>query len=144
MRFYGLILLVFASVSLSGCSNPYAEMADARELASTLYRDAEEAFQRRDFSVADEKYKTAVETGALYLDLRVSATIKRAVCVGVAGDLESAQGMLTELEEKAGVESDLFYSARSFLYGKQGKKREANMAWRKARRLNRNVIKFSS
>lgn len=128
---------------LVGCSDASEELVDARELASSAYEEANTTFEQKNYEAAEAKYTEAIDSGGMFLDSLVSATINRAVCRAFMGDATQAKKDLDLLREQAGEDSALFHSAMSYVLSKQGKSRESKLALSYAKRKNKNVFVFS-
>ena len=137
-----LALSALFAACFVGCSGTSQSEIDLRQLASKLYSEAKTAFDNKDFETAEEKYSAAIETGRIRLDLVVNTRIELAVAKTYLDKLSEAQKLLDEIEEYSSESPDLFHSARAFLFFKQGDKGKANAEWRKAKRINRKVVRF--
>lgn len=129
-------------LAILGCSNNTTqETIDQRQAAQQAYDQSLEALARGDIEAAKPLLDKVIELGTLPIDLRCSAYVKRAVCLAISGDFESAHADLDEME-KGAPNMDEVLSARSFVFEKQGKTRESKAAWAKARQLNRYVARI--
>ena len=126
--------LLLALVTL-GCGGPGGNPAD-REAANRDYNEAVAALQSQDFQTAVDKFSRALETGYLNADRYVDASVQRAIGLAGLGDFDAAHAALDELEKDAQV-IEVSYAARGFIFEKQGRKKQAAAAWKKARRSNR-------
>jgi hypothetical protein len=68
--------------------------------------------------------------GRLYGDLADTAYVRRAVCLAELGDMPAAHTALDELEQGA-PNLDQVYAARSFVLGKEGRKKRPRLSGRK-------------
>ncbi len=122
-----------------GCGG--AEKEYSRESANALYSEGREALEQGDFPTAQSKLTEAVEMGWLNPDFTGRAMVLTTVAMAAQGNYEEAHAKLDELEKEP-IPADLVLSARSFVLQKQGKNRQAKLAWSRARRINRSVRKF--
>ncbi|MEM9351773.1 MAG: hypothetical protein AAGA92_02055 [Planctomycetota bacterium] len=136
-----LISWICMAALLPGCGGTPADVVSNREASAKACEEAEQAFKKGDFQTAKSKFEAAFEIGNLQLDLYAEALVKHAVCMAGVGEVEQAARKLDELEQQP-IPEDLILSARSFVLEKQGKKRDAKLAWSRARKINRMVPKF--
>ena len=138
------LIALLASLALCalGCGGSTQDAVNVRLSAKESYEAAEEAFEAKDFSLAEKKYANALEGGGLYPDLIETAWVMRAISRAELGDVDQALNDLNELEHHA-MQLDIVYAAQSFVLAKKGDSRGASVAWNKARRINRAVKKFS-
>jgi tetratricopeptide (TPR) repeat protein len=135
-----LALLVSIAAFTLGCGGSKQAATDARLSASESFQAAEDAFDRKEFSLAESEYSNALK-GGLYIDLLDTALAKRAVSRAELGNLDQALQDLNEQERRA-VQLDIVYAAKSYVLGKQGKTSESRAAWSKAQRINRSIQEF--
>ena len=127
-------------VSTVGCDSS-GKLAASRESAYQSCKEADAAFENQDYQVARDLFTQAIDSGSLNIDVYVSSMIKRAVCFAALGDIDGAHAELDKVEQGPS-DMDLVYSARSYVFAKEGRKKEAKAAWSRARRINRGVHKF--
>ena len=137
-----ILALALLAVPIAGCSTGTPEeVIESRKAAQKAFDDALQAVSSKDFVAAKTLLDQAIDSGKLYHDAISPAHINRAICSAMAGDFESAHADLDKMERGA-PNLDEIFAARSFVFQKQGKTREAKAAWAKARRVNRYVRKF--
>jgi len=124
---------------LVGCGE--SEKEYSRESAIALFSEGKEALEQGDYPTAQSKLTEAVEMGWLNPDFTGKAMVLITVAVAAQGNYDEAHSKLDELEKEP-IPADIVLSARSYVLQKQGKKRQAKLAWNKARRINRSVPKF--
>ena len=129
-------LLLVAGAPILGCDST-AKHAQSRETASESYQTGISAFESRDYNGAVEHLTAALESGWLGYTT-VSAYTERAIAQAALGNYDEAHSDLDKAEEGEGASLDT-YVARTYVFEKQGKQKEAKAAWNQARRLNRRV-----
>ena len=120
-------------VLLAGCgpqANP-EKTADAQ----AAFDAGLEAFDEGNAEESVAQLTTALEIGGLSPDQFAESRIKRAISNARLGQFAAAHADLDIAEQGAAL--DEVYIARSYVFEKEGKKRESSTAWSEARKLNR-------
>ena len=128
-------LLIAGFIALTGCGGTRtADNAGSTE----AYNDAEKAMEAGDYVAAIPHWTQAMDAGGLNPDQYADARIRRGECYGRTGDFAAAHADLDNAEMGA-PELDRVYATRAFVFGKEGKKKEAATAMSKAKKENRSV-----
>ena len=135
-----LLPLIFLGLSLCACGGTDQELIEKRISATKAFDTAQEAFKAKNFTVAQENYLVCLE-GGLYPALQEDCRLKLAVCRAATGNAEQALIELEELETMVSLSPQLL-AARSYILQKLGRKREAQVAWTKARKKDKYVVRF--
>jgi len=139
MKTVTLLLICF----LGGCgSGTSPSIIETRRSAQQAYDEGLKAFASKDFPTAEQRFTEALEAGGLYPDLYDTARANQVVAMAAQGKVEAALIALAKLEDNA-EQKDLVFAAHSYLLKKQGKTKEARVAWARARRINRYVKKYT-
>ncbi len=132
-------LLIVLGAALVGC-NAEEKRQLSREEAGQAYTDGIAALESRDFTTAVEKLTLALEGGWLGYTTAI-AYIQRAIANAALGNYDAALADLDVAEQGDGETAETLV-ARTYVFEKQGKQREAKQAWSKARRWDRRVKKI--
>jgi Tfp pilus assembly protein PilF len=131
-----LSMLLVAGATIQGCGSP-AKQAQTRETAAQSYQAGVSALENRDYSGAKENLTLALESGHLGY-VTTNAFMKRAIANAALGDFDAAHADLDTATKGEGETAEIF-SARTYVFEKQGKSTEAKAAWNQARKLDRGV-----
>ena len=132
-------LLLVAGAPILGCDSP-AKQAQSRETAAQSYQAGISALESRDYNGAVEHLTAALESGWLGYSTTAAYT-KRAIAQAALGNYDEAHSDLDKAEEGEGASAETFV-ARTYVFEKQGKQKEAKAVWNQARKLNRRVKKI--
>jgi len=133
----GLVIVVGAA--LVGC-NAAEKKKLSREEAGQAFTDGTAALESRDFTTAVEKLTLALEGGWLGYTT-ANAYLQRAIANAALGNYDAALADLDVAEQGEGETAETLV-ARTYVFEKQGKQREAKQAWSKARQWGRRVKKI--
>lgn len=122
----GLLLLV-------GCG-PKADATKTAD-AQASFDAAMKAFDDGDSQAAITEITTAIEIGGLSPDQFGEGRIKRAISYARTGDFAAAHADLDIAEQGAAL--DEVQVARSYVFHKEGKRKESTQAMAEAKKLNR-------
>jgi tetratricopeptide (TPR) repeat protein len=139
MRNFGLFAVVTFAASC-GCSGS-SDLAQSRETAYAAVREGQTAFDARDYATAVAKLAPAVASGMLNVDVYCQATVELAIAYAADGKYDEALAALDKLTAEAPNQAEIL-AARSFVFKKQGKAREAAAAWQQARKLNPRIKEY--
>ncbi len=139
MRNFGFFA-VLTLASSCGCGGS-SELAHTRETAHAAVQEGQAAFASRDFATTAAKLAPAVASGMLNVDVYCQATVELAIAYAADGKYDEALAALDKLTAEAPNQAEIF-AARSFVFKKQGKSREAAAALQQARKLNPRIKEY--
>ena len=122
---------------VAGCSGNRSVDANVMADAQSAFDSALEEIDAGNVENAIEHLNVALAPGAgLPPDIYVEARIQRAICLARKEDFQAAHEDLDAASEGAGDMSSV-HVARSFVYDKEGKNKEARSEMTAAKKLNR-------
>lgn len=132
-------LLILLGAFLVGC-NAKEKQKLSRQQSGQAYTDGIAALESRDFTTAVEKLSLALEGGWLGYST-ANAYIHRSIANAALGNYDAAIADLDMAERGEGETAETLV-ARTYIFEKQGKDREAKQAWSRARKWDRRVKKI--
>ena len=124
----------------SGCGGPKSPDVNVIRDAQKAFNAGLAAFEAGNNAEAIAQFTAALQSETINGDMVGEAYILRAVAHARTGDYASAHADLDRAE--LGAAEDRVFSARSFVFGKQGKTTESAQAMRSARQRNADVETF--
>lgn len=134
-----LPVMTVVLMAAAGCGSGRGRVEDSQASLD----EATKAMEAGDFTAAEEALSSAIEKGGLGPDRYGDALALRAVCRGHLGQFETAHADL-DMAEQIAPNLDVVLAARSFVFSKEGKTRDAQDAMKKARKINRDVKPFDT
>ena len=132
--------LIVPLVVVLGCGGS-SQVAQTRLSAQAAFSEGFDSFANKQYETARALLTEAIESGGLYIELYGDAYAMRAVAAAALGDTQAANADLQRLKN-APVDASLVLAAEASVLLKLGKKKEAELAWRRAKRLNPRVKLF--
>jgi len=120
----------------AGCSGNVPEKDN--RIAQVAFDDAIKLVDAESYSQALPLLENAIASGGLSADLYAEALLLRSRCFSDAGDLGKAEADLT-LSEQGSPNPAKFQLAKGTLLSKQGKKAEADAAFKAAKKIDATI-----
>lgn len=127
------ICLLLACCLATGCGGKVPEKDN--RTAQVAFDDAIKLVESGSYSQALPLLESAISAGGLSADLYAEALLLRSRCHADAGALDKAEADLT-LSEQGSPSPAKFQLAKGTLLSKQGKKAEADAAFRAAKKID--------
>jgi tetratricopeptide (TPR) repeat protein len=135
VRFAALLSCMFIACCLAiGCGGKGVPEKDNRS-AQVAFDDAIKLVDAGSYSQALPLLDSAIASGALSADLYADALLLRSRCYSDAGAIDKAEADLT-LSEQGAPNPSKFQFAKGTLLSKQGKKAEADAAFKAAKKMD--------
>ncbi|MCY2983032.1 MAG: hypothetical protein NTY15_05270 [Planctomycetota bacterium] len=125
--------LLMACCLATGCGGKVPEKDN--RTAQVAFDDAVKLVETESYSQALPLLESAIATGGLSADLYAEALLLRSRCHADAGALDKAEVDLT-LSERGSPSPAKFQLAKGALLSKQGKKAEADAAFKAAKKID--------
>ena len=128
--------LLIACCLATGCGGKVPEKDN--RTAQVAFDDAVKLIETESYSQALPLLESAIATGGLSADLYAEALLLRSRCHADAGALDKAEADLT-LSEQGSPSPAKFQLAKGTLLSKQGKKAEADAAFKAAKKIDPSI-----
>ena len=128
--------LLFACCLAAGCGGKVPEKDN--RTAQVAFDDAVKLVEAESYSQALPLLESAIAAGGLSADLYAEALLLRSRCHADAGALDKAEADLT-LSEQGSPSPAKFQFAKGTLLSKQGKKAEADAAFKAAKKIDPSI-----
>ncbi len=131
------LLCLGLGLAMAGCKGSVSESSHRN--AQVAFDEASTLVQSADYAGALPLLEKAIGAGGLPADVYADALLLRSRCYAQTGDLQKAEEDLNHAEQGSPNPAQ-FQIAKGTLLLKQGKKAEADAAFKNAKKLDKNAV----